>query len=95
MNQFKYKNVLAPFSFLLLNCGEAICQLVDTPRRESPVPILYEALRAPPVGWAWSYKEESQPVAKRKWGKAVPLQAWTGPEGSRKLRLPGFKTIDM
>jgi hypothetical protein len=25
--------------------------------------------------------------------KAVPLQAWTGPEGSRKLRLPDFKTI--
>jgi hypothetical protein len=26
-------------------------------------------------------------------GKAVPLQAWTGPEGSRSLRLPDFKTI--
>jgi len=26
-------------------------------------------------------------------GKAVPLQAWTGPEGSRRLRLPNFKTI--
>ena len=25
-------------------------------------------------------------------GKAVPLQAWSGPEGSRKLRLPDFKT---
>jgi len=23
-------------------------------------------------------------------GKAVPLQAWTGPEVSRKLRLPDF-----
>ena len=23
-------------------------------------------------------------------GKAIPLQAWTGPEGSRKLRLPDF-----
>jgi hypothetical protein len=23
-------------------------------------------------------------------GKAVPLQAWTGPEGSRRLRLPDF-----
>jgi hypothetical protein len=22
--------------------------------------------------------------------KAVPLQAWTGPEGSRRLRLPDF-----
>jgi hypothetical protein len=26
-------------------------------------------------------------------GKAMPLQAWTGPEGSRRLRLPDFKTI--
>jgi hypothetical protein len=25
-------------------------------------------------------------------GKAVPLQAWTGPEGSRKLRFPDFAT---
>jgi len=24
--------------------------------------------------------------------KAVPLQAWSGPEGSRKLRLPDFVT---
>jgi len=26
-------------------------------------------------------------------GKAIPLQAWTGLEGSRRLRLPDFKTI--
>jgi hypothetical protein len=26
-------------------------------------------------------------------GKATPLQAWTGPEGSRRLRLPDFKTV--
>jgi len=26
-------------------------------------------------------------------GKEIPLQAWTGPEGSRRLRLPDFKTI--
>jgi hypothetical protein len=25
-------------------------------------------------------------------GKALSLQAWTGPEGSRRLRLPDFKT---
>jgi hypothetical protein len=25
--------------------------------------------------------------------KAIPLQPWTGPEGSRRLRLPDFKTI--
>jgi uncharacterized alpha/beta hydrolase family protein len=26
-------------------------------------------------------------------GKPIPLQALTGPEGSRRLRLPDFKTI--
>jgi hypothetical protein len=25
-------------------------------------------------------------------GKAVPLQAWSGPEGSRKLRFPEYMT---
>jgi len=32
------------------------------------------------------------PLVKGK-GKTIPLQAWTGPEGSRRLRLPDFKTI--
>jgi len=26
--------------------------------------------------------------------KAVPLEAWTGPESSRRWRLPDFKTYD-
>jgi len=26
-------------------------------------------------------------------GKAIPLQAWTGPEDSKRLMLPNFKTI--
>jgi len=26
-------------------------------------------------------------------GKTIPLQTWTGPKGSRRLRLPDFKTI--
>jgi hypothetical protein len=26
-------------------------------------------------------------------GKAIPLQAWTGPEGNKGLRLPHFKTV--
>jgi len=25
--------------------------------------------------------------------KAIPLQAWTDPEGSRRVRFPDFKTI--
>jgi len=26
-------------------------------------------------------------------GKAIPLQAWKGPEGFRRLMLPDFKTV--
>jgi hypothetical protein len=26
-------------------------------------------------------------------GKAVPLQPWTGPEGSGRVRHPDFKTV--
>jgi hypothetical protein len=26
-------------------------------------------------------------------GKAIPLQAWTGPEGSSRMRFPDFKTV--
>ena len=32
-----------------------------------------------------------EPYGKGK-GKAAPLQAWSGPEGSRKLRFPDFMT---
>jgi hypothetical protein len=32
------------------------------------------------------------PVKKGK-DKAIPLQAWTGPEGFKRLKLPDFKTI--
>jgi len=32
-------------------------------------------------------------VLNLKYGKAIPLQAWTVPEGSRRLRLPDFKTV--
>jgi hypothetical protein len=32
-------------------------------------------------------------VKEKRKGKAIPLQAWTGPEGSRRLKLSDFKTI--
>ena len=38
-----------------------------------------------------SYKHTNHIQIKDK-GKAVPLQAWSGPEGSRKLRFPDFIT---
>ena len=34
----------------------------------------------------------SQIYLVKKKGKAVPLQVWSGPEGSRKLRFPDFMT---
>jgi len=33
-----------------------------------------------------------EPLKCKSNGKAVPLQAWSGPEGSRKLRFPDFMT---
>jgi hypothetical protein len=30
---------------------------------------------------------------KVKKGKAIPLEAWKGPQGSKRLRLPDFQTI--
>jgi len=33
------------------------------------------------------------PVYLKAKGKAIPLQAWTGPEDSRRLRFPDFKTF--
>ena len=38
-----------------------------------------------------SQNYEILPIIKGK-GKAVPLQAWSGPAGSRKLRFPDFMT---
>ena len=38
-------------------------------------------------------EDSKVPTAWKFWigkGKAVPLQAWSGPEGSRKLRFPDF-----
>ena len=38
----------------------------------------------------WQSNSHIQQLGK---GKTIPLQAWTGPEVSRRLRLPDFKTI--
>jgi hypothetical protein len=42
----------------------------------------------PVIGWPLPL-----PLPHKKKNKAIPLQAWRGPEGSRRLRLPDFKTI--
>ena len=38
------------------------------------------------------YKATEEERGKGK-GKAITIQAWTGPKGSRRLRSPDFKTI--
>jgi hypothetical protein len=38
-----------------------------------------------------TFKELTKMILPSK-DKAVPLQAWSGPEGSRKLRLPDYMT---
>jgi len=38
-----------------------------------------------------SWPQKLNNVSSKK--KAIPLQAWTGPEGSRRMRLPDLKTI--
>ena len=43
------------------------------------------------VGY-WGRRTEILMILFNKKGKTAPLQAWNGPEGSRKLRFPDFMT---
>ena len=55
---------------------------------------MYEGLAAH-EGQSGRLEEEKQkflPLPRKGKGKAVPLQAWSGPEGSRNLRVPDFMT---
>jgi hypothetical protein len=64
----------------------------DLPPRKTRY-ILYRRLGGPRAGLDGYEFVSSLGKVKGK-GKAIPLQAWTGPEGSRRLRFPDFKTID-
>jgi hypothetical protein len=72
---------------VLIN-SEAIWKpLLSWTRWKREISLLIEGSRNPnPLSSSPSY-------ASSKKGKGFILQAWTGPEGSRKLRLLGFKTI--
>jgi len=41
----------------------------------------------------FSCKIKKQAYCSHVKGKAIPLQAWTGPEGSRRVMLPDLKTF--
>jgi hypothetical protein len=43
-------------------------------------------------GQGWTNRHSSRREKPGGKGEAVPLQAWSDPEGSRKLRLPDFVT---
>ena len=43
--------------------------------------------------WRIKLREDGAESDMKYKGKAVPLHAWSGPEGSRKLRFPGFMTM--
>ena len=52
-----------------------------------------------PVLWQFilhtslKYPDMCRTLVFRKKGKSVPLQAWSGPEGSRNLRFPDYVTM--
>jgi hypothetical protein len=39
------------------------------------------------------HTQETKTNVDKSKGKAIRLQPWAGPEGSRRLRLPDFKTV--
>ena len=43
------------------------------------------------ISLCWYTDSKKQGIPLKGTGTAIPLQAWTGPEGSRRLRFPGFK----
>jgi hypothetical protein len=53
-----------------------------------PAPILFRKCNCSVI--TFFYPE--WPVSLAKKVRAVPLQAWSGPEGSRKLRFPDYMT---
>jgi len=61
------------------------------------ISILIRTSGYPPKRTYLLYRTNSymSPGCKRltKKGKAIPLQAWTGPVASRRVRLPDLKTI--
>ena len=69
-----------------LSSAETSVNLYQTARRrnfqKSEVIFVFNLAESQEYVEEWRHK-----------GKAIPLQAWTGLEGSRMLSLPDFKTI--
>jgi sorting nexin-4 len=65
---------------------QAVC------RRQEMLQLQLEKAEAQVVSYITEKDNVQKGECKYK-GKAIPLQAWSGHEGSRRLRLPDFKTI--
>jgi len=65
--------------------------ILDTPDLEEGY-VWLEIQNVQTIAYSFSVFHSKISVALQK-GKALSLQAWTGPEGSRSLRLPDFKTF--
>jgi hypothetical protein len=78
------------FQFVIRQSSCRRCYKAGFLRHSQPLPILRQCLcLAKP--WVTNNDRHKKHKSACK-GKAVPLQAWSGPEGSRKLRFPDSMT---
>ena len=59
--------------------------------------LINQSINIKPSHYKFTYGQptssyQASSISGRK-GKPIPVQPWTGPEGSRRLRFPDFKTI--
>ena len=70
-----------------------VCQLVK-PARTRVAVLLPTANKRRQIHTDGMSKIKTQLLVSFKLqGKEIPLQTWTSPEGSRRLRLPDFETV--
>ena len=62
--------------------------------RSKPLAIVYETVRRHKAQECNFIGCSTLCVNSKSKGKTVPLQAWSGPEGSRKLRFPDFMIME-
>ena len=82
----RWREVSVP---ILWPVPETVVTVFTWPRwRKVAIPILQPLPEAVFTVFIWPHWRE----VKKKKSKAVPLQAWSGPEASRNLRFPDFMT---
>jgi hypothetical protein len=69
--------------------------LILTVQKKTEYPLHHTAVNIIP-GFFRMYEvtiKYAKPLTVKRKGKAVPVQTWKGPEGSRRLRLPDCRRI--